>query len=78
MSPKIENPLFLSIYSQNVEQILEETDNIEDANQRLRDLGRELGQQLFLNTEIADKTKETIQTREDVAKLLKEQRRKRV
>ncbi|MGY5874485.1 MAG: hypothetical protein RTU30_01955 [Candidatus Thorarchaeota archaeon] len=70
MSPKIENPLFVTIYAQNVEKILETTDNIEEANQQLRDLGREMGQQLFLSTEIADKTKETIQTREDVGKLI--------
>ncbi len=67
---KIDNPLFLSLYAQTVEKILDETGNIDEANQRLRDLGRSLGQHLFLTTEIATKTKDTIQTREDVAKLI--------
>jgi hypothetical protein len=67
---KIQNPLFLSLYSHSVEKILEETSNIDEANQKLRDLGKELGQNLFLTTEIASKTKDTIQTREDVSKLI--------
>jgi hypothetical protein len=66
---KIMNPLLLTIYSHTVEKILETTSNIEEANEALRMLGRELGSQLYLNTEIADKTKDTINTREDVAKL---------
>jgi hypothetical protein len=67
---KIENPLFLSLYAYNVEKVLEQTSNIDEANQKLRDLGADLGQHLFLNTEIANKTKDTIQTREDVSKLI--------
>ncbi len=67
---KIENPLFLSLYSYTVEKVLEKTGNIDEANQQLRDLGREIGQHLFLNSEIASKTKDTINTREDVTKLI--------
>jgi hypothetical protein len=67
---KIENPLFLSLYAHSVEAVLEKTNNIDAANQQLRDLGRGLGQHLFLNSEIASKTKDTIQTREDVTKLI--------
>ncbi|MCK5151108.1 MAG: hypothetical protein KAQ65_04685 [Candidatus Thorarchaeota archaeon] len=66
---KIENPLLLTMYTQTVEKILETTSNIEEANEVLRTLGREIGSHLYLNTEIADKTKDTINTREDVAKL---------
>ena len=68
--PKVENPLLISLYSYYVEKILSETDNIEAANQRLRDLGSELGQQIYLNTEIVEKTKDSVTTREDVAKLI--------
>lgn len=68
--PKIENPLLLSFYGYYVDKILAETSNIEEANQRLRDLGHEIGQQIYLNTEIVDKTKANVTTREDVAKLI--------
>ena len=68
--PKIENPLLISLYSYYVEKTLSETDNIDDANQRLRDLGHEIGQQVYLNTEIVEKTKDNVTTREDVAKLI--------
>jgi hypothetical protein len=68
--PKIENPILISLYSHYVEKTLSETDNIDEANQRLRDLGREIGQQVYLNTEIVEKTKDTVNTREDVAKLI--------
>lgn len=68
--PKIENPLLISLYSYFVEKVLSETDNIEAANQRLRDLGKEIGQQVYLNTEIVEKTKDSVTTREDVAKLV--------
>ena len=68
--PKIENPLLISLYSYYVEKVLSETENIEEANQRLRDLGREIGQQVYLNTEIVEKTKDNVTTREDVAKLI--------
>ncbi len=66
----IENPLLLSIYGWIVDGVMEETSNIEAANERLRDIGRGLGTNLYLNTEIADKTKDTITTREDVSKLI--------
>jgi len=33
-------------------------------------LGHEIGQQIYLNTEIVDKTKANVTTREDVAKLI--------
>jgi predicted hydrocarbon binding protein len=66
----IENPLLLSIYGWIVDGVMEETGNIEAANERLRDIGRGLGTNLYLNTEIADKTKDTITTREDVSKLI--------
>lgn len=68
--PKIENPLLISLYSHYVEKVLAETNNIEEANQRLRDLGSEIGQQVYLNTEIVEKTKDNVTTREDVAKLI--------
>ena len=68
--PKVENPLLISLYSHYVEKILSETDNIDAANQKLRDLGSEIGQQLYLNTEIVEKTKDSVTTREDVAKLI--------
>lgn len=68
--PKIENPLLISLYSHYVEKILAETESIEDANERLRELGREIGQQVYLNTEVVEKTKENVTTREDVAKLI--------
>ncbi|MFW9907106.1 MAG: hypothetical protein ACFFEF_00915 [Candidatus Thorarchaeota archaeon] len=68
--PKVENPLLLTIYTHMVEKILGETNNIEEANEHLRGVGREIGSHLYLNTEIADKTKDTINTREDVAKLV--------
>lgn len=67
---KIENPLFLSIYSKMVDDILRSTNNVEEANERLRALGGEMAQQIYLTTEIVDKTKETITTREDVSKLI--------
>ncbi len=68
--PKIENPLLLSFYAYYVDKILSETSNIDEANQRLRDLGREIGQQIYLNTEIVEKTKANVTTREDVSKLI--------
>ncbi|NWF96149.1 MAG: hypothetical protein HXY34_08395 [Candidatus Thorarchaeota archaeon] len=68
--PKIENPLLLSMYSQTVDRVLSETSNVEEANARLRDIGREIGRQIYLNTDIVDKTKETLTTREDVSKLI--------
>jgi hypothetical protein len=68
--PKTENPLLLSLYGHYVEEILSRTSNIDEANQALRDLGKSLGQQIYLNTEIVEKTKESITTREDVAKLI--------
>jgi len=68
--PKIENPLLISLYSYYVEKTLSETSNIDEANQRLRDLGNEIGQQVYLNTEIVEKTKDNVTTREDVAKLI--------
>lgn len=67
---KIENPLFLSLYSQWVDRVLEETSNIDEANQKLRDLGKEMGSHLYLTTDLAEKTKDNVMTREDVAKLL--------
>ncbi|MBD3406663.1 MAG: hypothetical protein GF411_11160 [Candidatus Lokiarchaeota archaeon] len=67
---KIENPILVSIYSHIVQDILAETSSIEEANQRLREIGRGLGSQIYLNTEIADKTKDTITTREDVSKMI--------
>ena len=68
--PKIENPLLISLYSYYVEKTLSETTSIEEANQKLRDLGNESGQQVYLNTEIVEKTKDNVTTREDVAKLI--------
>ncbi len=68
--PKIDNPLLLSLYSHYVENILSNTTSIDDANQSLRDLGKEIGQQIYLNTEIVEKTKDNVTTREDVAKLI--------
>ena len=68
--PKIENPLLLSFYAHYVDKILSETSNIDEANQRLRDLGREIGEQIYLNTEIVEKTKANVTTREDVSKLI--------
>jgi hypothetical protein len=68
--PKVDNPLLISLYSYYVEKILSETDSIDEANQRLRDLGSEIGQQIYLNTEIVEKTKDSVTTREDVAKLI--------
>ncbi|MHA1769045.1 MAG: hypothetical protein ACTSV3_04250 [Candidatus Thorarchaeota archaeon] len=68
--PKTENPLLLSLYGHYVEDVLSNTSSIEEANQALRDLGKSLGQQIYLNTEIVEKTKENITTREDVAKLI--------
>jgi hypothetical protein len=68
--PKIENPLLISLYSYYVEKTLSETKSIEEANQRLRELGKEIGQQVYLNTEIVEKTKDNVTTREDVAKLI--------
>ncbi|MFW9975236.1 MAG: hypothetical protein ACFFDQ_08235 [Candidatus Thorarchaeota archaeon] len=68
--PKIDNPLLLSLYSHYVENILSNTTSIDDANQSLRDLGKEIGQQIYLNTEIVEKTKDNVTTREDVTKLI--------
>ena len=68
--PKTENPLLLSLYSYYVDKVLSETSNIDEANQKLRDLGKEIGQQIYLNTEIVEKTKDSVTTREDVAKLI--------
>jgi hypothetical protein len=68
--PKIDNPLLISLYSYYVEKTLAETESIEDANEQLREIGREIGQQVYLNTEIVEKTKENVTTREDVAKLI--------
>jgi hypothetical protein len=68
--PKIENPLLHSLYAQTVDKVLSDTSNIEDANAQLRAIGRELGSQIYLSTEIVDKTKDTVTTREDVAKLI--------
>ncbi|MHA2301415.1 MAG: hypothetical protein ACXACD_10720, partial [Candidatus Thorarchaeota archaeon] len=67
---KIENPLFVSLYAQWVDKILGETSNIDEANQSLRDMGKEMGSSLYLTTELASKTKDTVMTREDVAKLI--------
>jgi hypothetical protein len=68
--PKIDNPLLISLYSYYVEKTLAETESIEDANEQLREIGREIGQQVYLNTEIVEKTKDNVTTREDVAKLI--------
>ena len=67
---KTENPLLLSIYAHIVERILQETGGIEEANEKLRELGATIGSNLYLNTEISEKTKDTITTREDVSKLV--------
>ncbi|MFQ5831791.1 MAG: hypothetical protein ACE5H4_03725 [Candidatus Thorarchaeota archaeon] len=68
--PKLENPLFVSLYSQMVGRVLSETNNIEEANQKLRDLGREMGYHIYLSTELAEKTKETATSDEDISKLV--------
>jgi len=68
--PKTENPLLLSMYGQVVDKTLEQTKNIEEANARLREMGREMGRQIYLTTDLVEKTKETITTREDVTKLV--------
>lgn len=67
---KLDNPLLVSLYSQWVDRILAETNNIEEANEELRVVGREMGSQIYLSTEIAEKTKDTVMTREDVSKLV--------
>ncbi|NHJ13259.1 MAG: hypothetical protein EAX95_06250 [Candidatus Thorarchaeota archaeon] len=67
---RIENPLLVSLYSQWVDRVLAETSNIEEANERLRELGREMGSHIYLSTEIAEKTKDSVMTREDVSKLV--------
>jgi len=67
--PKIENPLLVSLYSQWVGRVLSETSNIEEANQRLREVGREMGLQLYLSTELAEKTNGPSGS-EDVPKLV--------
>ncbi len=67
---RIENPLLLSIYGQLVDKILAETQNIEEANERLRELGRTMAEQIYLTTDIVEKTKDEVLTREDVAKLV--------
>jgi predicted hydrocarbon binding protein len=66
----LENPLFVCLYGQIVEKVLAETANVEEANQKLRELGKEMGSHLYLTTAIADKTKDNIVTREDVSKLV--------
>ena len=58
--PKVENPLLVSFYANIVDKVLSETSNIDEANQKLRDLGHEIGQQIYLNTEIVDKTKDSV------------------
>jgi hypothetical protein len=68
--PKTENPLLLSLYAHYVDHVLAETSNIDQANQKLRDLGYDLGQQIYLNTDIVERTKDSVTTREDVAKLI--------
>ena len=68
--PKTDNPLLLSLYAHYVDKVLSETTNIDEANQKLRDIGYEIGQQIYLNSEIAEKTKDSVTTREDVAKLI--------
>jgi predicted hydrocarbon binding protein len=68
--PKIENPLLLSLYSKVVDQVLSQTANIEEANRRLREIGHDIGSQIYLTTDIVEKTKDTLMTREDVAKLV--------
>ncbi len=68
--PRIENPLLLSMYGQVVERVLAESANVEVANAQLRAIGRQMGQHIYLNTDLVDKTKETLTTREDVAKLV--------
>jgi hypothetical protein len=68
--PKTDNPLLLSLYAHYVDKVLSETTNIDEANQKLRDLGYEIGQQIYLNSEIVEKTKDSVTTREDVAKLI--------
>ena len=67
---KIENPLLYTMYGHTVDRILGSTNNIEEANEALRALGREIGSQLYLNTEIEEKTKDNINTREDVSRLV--------
>ncbi|MFW9918477.1 MAG: hypothetical protein ACFFED_02690 [Candidatus Thorarchaeota archaeon] len=67
---KLENPLLHVMYAHTVDKVLSETSNIEEANEALRQIGRDIGSQLYLNTEIAEKTKDTITTREDVSKLI--------
>jgi predicted hydrocarbon binding protein len=67
---RIDNPLLLGLYSQTVDDVLSTTSSVDEANQRLREIGKELGSQVYLNSEIVDKTKETVTTREDVAKLI--------
>ena len=68
--PKTDNPLLLTLYAHIVDGVLDATSNIEEANQRLREIGTEIGSQIYLNSEISEKTKDTVTTREDVAKLV--------
>jgi hypothetical protein len=68
--PKTENPLLISLYAYYVDNVLSETSNIDEANQKLRDLGYDIGQQIYLNTDIVEKAKDSVTTREDVAKLI--------
>ncbi|MEM2141905.1 MAG: hypothetical protein QXS20_06225 [Candidatus Thorarchaeota archaeon] len=68
--PKIENPLLLGIYGHIVDEILATTKSIDEANAKLHELGKTIGQNIYLNTDIAEKTKETITTREDVTRLV--------
>ncbi len=67
--PKIENPLLVSLYSQWVGRVLSETNTIEEANEKLREVGREMGFQLYLSTELAERTN-SVSGGEDVPRLI--------
>ncbi|MBD3160061.1 MAG: hypothetical protein GF309_14880 [Candidatus Lokiarchaeota archaeon] len=67
---RVRNPLLVTLYSRIVDKVLATTDSIEEANDELREVGRSISTNLYLNTEVAQNTKETIQTREDVSKLV--------
>jgi hypothetical protein len=66
----VRNPLLVTLYSRIVDKVLATTESIEEANDKLREVGRSISTNLYLNSEIAQNTKETIQTREDVSKLV--------
>lgn len=66
----VKNPLLVTLYSRIVDRVLASTDSIEKANEQLRKVGRDISTNLYLNSDIAEKTSETIQTREDVSKLV--------